>query len=103
MTHTKAELLDGAVKRNVMLYPVSTTADIMENAQLAARSFWVEIDHPELGTTITYPGAFVHSSEAPIRISRRAPLIGEHNREILEKELGIPGDKLIALKQAGVI
>ncbi len=88
MTHTKAELLEGAVKHHFMLYPVSTTRDIVESVQLAARKFWVEVEHPELGTTITYPGAFTYSSEVSPRISRRAPLIGEHNREIYEKELG---------------
>ena len=30
-------------------------------------------------------------------------LIGEHNREIYENELAMPRDKLISLKQAGVI
>ena len=103
LTHTKAELLDGAVKRNVMLYPVSTTADIMNNIQLLARDFWIELEHPELETKITYPGAFGQFSESPVKITRRAPLIGEHNLEILEKELGIPQDQLIMLKQAGVI
>ncbi|MFC1991755.1 CoA transferase, partial [Chloroflexota bacterium] len=103
MAHTKAELLDGAVKNKVMLYPVATTADILESAQLAARGFWVEVEHPELGATITYPGAFANTSEAPPRISRRAPLIGEHNEEIYQKELGISKENLIILKQSGVI
>ncbi len=103
MAHNKAELLEGAVKYNVMLYPVATTADIMENPQLEAREFWVEVDHQELGETITYPGAFVQSSAAPPRIGRRAPLIGEHNREIYENELGITRDRLVALKEAGVV
>ena len=103
MSHTKAELLEGALKRGVMLYPVATTADMLDNVQLAARRFWVEIEHPELGTTITYPGAFAHASETPPRISRRAPLIGEHNQEVYEKELGISGEELLMLKRAGVI
>jgi len=103
MAHTKAELLDGAVKRRVMLYPVATTKDILENVQLAAREFWVEVEHPELGTTITYPGAFANASETPSRISRRAPLIGEHNEEVYEKELGISKEELQGLKQAQVI
>jgi crotonobetainyl-CoA:carnitine CoA-transferase CaiB-like acyl-CoA transferase len=103
MAHTKAELLEGAVARNVMLYPVSTTADIMENRQLKAREFWAEVEHPELGTTITYPGAFVRSSEASPSIWRRAPLIGEHNQEIYVNELGITIETLVTLKQAGVI
>ena len=86
-----------------MLYPVATTDDMLENAQLAARGFWEEVEHPELGTTITYPGSFANSSEISPRISRRAPLIGEHNQEIYEQELGISKEKLVTLKQAGVI
>jgi crotonobetainyl-CoA:carnitine CoA-transferase CaiB-like acyl-CoA transferase len=86
MTHTKAELLEGALKYRTMLYPVSTARDIVESTQLASRGFWVELEHPELGMSIPYPGAFARTSEAPITTSRRAPLIGEHNHEILEKE-----------------
>ena len=103
MTKTKAELLDGAVKYQIMLYPVATTQDMLENPQLAARGFWVELAHPELGIDLTYPGAFGSFSETPIRIHRRAPLIGEHNKEIYTKELGISRDKLMILKEAGVI
>ncbi len=103
MSHTKAELLEGAVKNDAMLYPVSTTKDMMENRQLIARGFWVEIEHPELGLSITYPGAFGSFSEVPLNMTRRAPLIGEHNHEIYEKELAIPKETLLILKQAGVI
>ena len=103
MTQTKAELLEGAVKYKIMLYPVATADDMYENAQLASRGFWLKVEHPELGASITYPGAFTQSTAAPIKISRRAPLIGEHNREIYEQELGISREKLTVLKQAGVI
>jgi len=103
LAHTKAELFEGALKHGVQLYPVSTHADMLESPQLAARNFWQEVEHPELGTAITYPGAFVNASESPPRISRRAPLIGEHNEEIYEKELGISKEELLILKQAGVI
>ena len=103
LKHTKAELLDGAIKRRVLLYPVSTTADIMQNPQLEARGFWQQVEHPELGATIAYPGAFTQSSEATPKISRRAPLIGEHNKEIYEIELGLSQETLVSLKQAGVI
>jgi benzylsuccinate CoA-transferase BbsF subunit len=101
MTHTRAELLEGALKHHAMLYPVSTTADILESVQLAAREFWVELEHAELGTTITYPGAFTKASEAPLRVSRRAPLIGEHNQEILEQEPGLSREIPSTPKQTG--
>ncbi|MFC1991877.1 CaiB/BaiF CoA transferase family protein [Chloroflexota bacterium] len=103
MAHTKAEILEGAVKREVMLYPVATTADMLENPHLIARDFWVELEHPELGTTITYPGAFGCFSEVPLKMASRAPLIGEHNQEIYDRELGISREKLVILKQGGVI
>ena len=100
MSHTKAELFEGALKHGVILYPVSTTKDILENAQLAARGYWVELEHPELGTTIAYPGAFARTSELPPRVSRRAPLIGEHNREVYEQESGLSKEELLTLRQA---
>ena len=100
MTHTKTELLEGALKRRVMLYPVATAQNILESVQLIARKFWVELEHPELGTTITYPGAFARTSETPPRVWRRAPLIGEHNKEVLEKELDISKAESRARNQA---
>jgi crotonobetainyl-CoA:carnitine CoA-transferase CaiB-like acyl-CoA transferase len=101
--HTKTEILEGALKHNAQVYPIATTADIAENPQLAARGFWVELEHPELGTTITYPGPFANTTEAIPKVSRRAPLIGEHNQEIYEKELGFSKEKIVMLKQAKVI
>ena len=103
LMHTKAELLDGAVKHNAMLYPVATTADMIDNIQLGSRGFWTELEHEEMDRKITYPGAFLRASECPIRISRRAPRIGEHNVEIYEHEIGMSRKELLALAQAGVI
>jgi benzylsuccinate CoA-transferase BbsE subunit len=103
LAHTKADLFAGAVRTNTQVYPVSTQADMMVDSQLAARRFWVEVEHPELGTRITYPGAFAGASEAPPGISRRAPLIGEHNLAIYQGELGLPLERLAVLREAGVI
>ncbi len=103
MSRTKSELLEGAVKVGGWLYPVATATDMLEYPQLIAREFWVEVEHPELGATITYPGAFAQCSESSPEISRRAPLIGEHNQEIYEGELAISKERLITLKQANVI
>lgn len=102
MSHTKKELFEEAIKRRVILYPVSTTADIVKSPQLADRQFWVDVEHPELGANLRYPGAFIKSSETPPRLRRRAPLIGEHNEEIY-RELGLTKDELVMLKQAKVI
>ena len=103
MNHPKLELYEGALQRHIMLYPVSRIDEVAQDDQLAARDYWVQLEHPELNTTITYPGAFTRFSEASCDIRRRAPLIGEHNEEIYEKELGYSKDELVILKQGGVI
>ena len=101
--HTREELYKGALERKIMLYPVNTVEDLLKDPQLKARGFWQEVEHPELGMTFIYPGAFVSIPQAPIGIRRRAPLIGEHNEEIYEKVLGFSREKTIILKQEKVI
>lgn len=101
-SHTKEELYREALRLNIMVYPVSTPKDIAENEQLGSREFWLEMDHPELGDTITYPGPAARASLTPAKVLRRAPYIGEHNQEVYG-ELGLSGDDLVVLKQSGVV
>jgi benzylsuccinate CoA-transferase BbsE subunit len=101
--HTKAELWERAQKMGIQLYPLLTPKDMLEFQQLRLREYWEEVEHPELGTTITYPGAFAKMTETPCKIERRAPLIGEHNQEIYIKELGLSTEELLLLKQAKVV
>jgi crotonobetainyl-CoA:carnitine CoA-transferase CaiB-like acyl-CoA transferase len=100
---TKAELFQMALKEGVLLAPANSTRDLAESPQLGARDYWVSVEHPELDDTILYPGAPVKLSEAPTRIRRRAPLIGEHNQEIYCGEFGLSKADLVLLKSAGVI
>jgi crotonobetainyl-CoA:carnitine CoA-transferase CaiB-like acyl-CoA transferase len=102
-TKTKAELYEESVKRGIMLAPCNNIADITKNAQLEARNFWETLDHPELGETIMYPGAPVKMTETSWRMSRRAPLIGEHNDEVYLKELELSREQLSILKAKDVI
>jgi crotonobetainyl-CoA:carnitine CoA-transferase CaiB-like acyl-CoA transferase len=100
---TKSEIYEKAREKGMIIYPVSTTKDLAENAQLKDRDFYVEVEHPELGETITYAGAPYKITEAHWRIWRRAPLIGEHNQEIYEEELGFSKDEMRLLKESGAI
>lgn len=102
MRHTKAELYQGAIQRHIMLYPLATPRDILEDPQLRARGFWVDVEHPELGRRITYPGPFMRSSIMECTL-RRAPVIGGHNREVYEEELELTSEEMAALRQGGVI
>lgn len=100
--HTRKEILAGAVARNISLCPLSGIKDLLDDPHLKARDFWTELEHPELDMSITYPKEFVKSSEKNLSVRYRAPLIGEHNKEIYQ-EIGLSGDDLIILKQAGII
>lgn len=77
--------------------------EIMHDAHLQERGFFVEVEHPELGRSFTYPGPAAIYHKSPWRIARRAPLIGEHNEEILCVELGLSRGELAALAESGVI
>jgi len=102
-THTRAELYEEAVRRGVLIYPVATVEEVMQNRQLAARDFFVLLEHPELDASIVYPSIPFKCSEVACRLQRRAPLIGEHNDEIYIRELGLSPAELIALKEINVI
>ena len=102
-SHTKAEIYDTAAERRIMIVPVQTVEDLVASPQLAALGYFVDVEHPELGATLKYPGAPYQVQETPWRIHRRAPLIGEHNFEIFEKELGFTREQLAILKQEGAI
>jgi len=75
---------------------------VLKYPQLNARNFWKDIEHPELGTSLKYPGGAVVTTQGYVGIKRRAPLIGEHNDEIY-KELGLTSVEIQDLKDKKVI
>jgi benzylsuccinate CoA-transferase BbsE subunit/naphthyl-2-methylsuccinate CoA transferase subunit len=101
--HTQRELWDEGVKRRVMVYPVNDAEGILADAQLQEREFWVRMEHPPLGKTLAYPGAFVKTEKDLCRPRFPAPNIGEHNLAVYEQLLGMDGREIDRLKQAGII
>ena len=101
--HTKAELYEQAAKARIVLYPCSTMEDLRNDPQLAARDFWVEVEHDELPDRISYPRPATRFSAGACNIRLRAPTVGQHNAQIYQGELGLSPGEMVALKQAGVI
>ena len=102
-TKTKEELYQAAIERAIACSPLNAVDEIFSSPQLADRDYFVEIDHPDLGTTLKYPGAPVKLADSPYRITKRAPRIGEHNAEIYQGEMGLTADDLGRLRTAGAI
>ena len=67
------------------------------------RGFWKRVQHPELGRSFTYPGEAAIYNGSPWRISRRAPLVGEHNTEVFCDDLGLSPAELSLMAEQGAI
>lgn len=100
---TKAEIYQEAIKRGLFLAPMNSIKDVAQDKHLESRKFWTNLSHPELGDELTYPGGFYRSTEKAPQPRFRAPLIGEHNKQIYGEELGISREKLTKLEKEGVI
>ena len=82
---------------------VRAPEQLLDDPHLHDRGFWKEVEHPEIGRSFVYPGEAAIYNGSPWAISRRAPLVGEHNAEIFCGELGLSRGELSALAENGVI
>ncbi len=99
---TGIEFFNGGQSRGFQLGIVYAPEDVMEDPHFRARGFVVDVDHPEVGETFRYAGAPYQFEKSPWRLTRRAPLLGEHNGEVYS-ELGLSGAEVDALRAEGVI
>jgi crotonobetainyl-CoA:carnitine CoA-transferase CaiB-like acyl-CoA transferase len=79
----------------------ATIDDLLVSPQYVARDFFTEVKHPVAGT-YRYPGSPLRF-DGKVPALRRAPLLGEHNEEILCGELGLERQDLTVLSAQGVI
>ena len=77
----------GGQTRGLACGVVASPEEAFETEHIKARGFQVEVEHEELGRSVRYPGAPFLMPASPWRISRRAPLVGEHTDQILHGEI----------------
>ena len=102
LEHSTQEAIDASANSGVMAAPVLTPESIHGNAQMVYRRPWVEVEHPEMGVQ-TQPMRASIFSGTPNQVSRPAPRLGEHNREVFCGELGYSRAELARLGRMGVV
>ena len=93
-------LVNEGQRLGLTIGPVFTVAQAAQHPHLRARNAFVEIDHPIAGR-FEYPRSLVQMTATP-PTSTRAPMLGEHNTEILGR-LGYSLVQQQGMRAAGVI
>jgi len=99
--HTTEDWLTILEDAGVPAGPVASMTEMLDLPQTLAREMVVEVEHSRLGSvkTLGFPVKF---SKNPAVISRGAPVLGEHTREILD-ELGYSEEEILELQGKGII
>jgi len=98
--HTTGELFELGQLMGFPWAPVCCPDEVAKSPHLNARGFFIDIDHPEIGATLKYPGLPYRFGAFP---QKRAPLIGEDNNRIYQGELGLTEEEFKRLSAINVI
>ena len=100
-TKTKLELKDVFGGR-VPFSPIYTAADIFADPHFTVREMLPTVEQPGSAQVVAVPGVPVKLSKSPGAVRHRAPLLGEHTREVLQA-LGIDSARLEQLIESQVV
>jgi crotonobetainyl-CoA:carnitine CoA-transferase CaiB-like acyl-CoA transferase len=92
-------------KRSVPAARVRTPGEVMADPRLHARGSVLPLTHPTVKSdeTLYGMGLPIVLSESPTRLDGPAPLLGEHNEEVLRRWLGLGDEEIAELGRAGVL
>jgi formyl-CoA transferase len=97
----KHEVLAIVAGAGVPCGAVLDSAEVLSDPHLRQRGFITDLTHPTRGV-YPMPGNPVLLSDSPTEMVR-SPLLGEHNREIYGKLLGVAPEEIDTLRRDGVI
>jgi crotonobetainyl-CoA:carnitine CoA-transferase CaiB-like acyl-CoA transferase len=100
-TRTRDEWIAAFDAAGVPVGPVHSIGEALTHPQTLARRMVVELNHPEAGATKAL-GCPIHFSATPTQITRAAPRLGEHTREVLRGS-GYSEAEIDAFIAAGVV
>lgn len=98
---TNADWLDALMQAQIPCAPINSLEDLFADPHLQAGELFATMDHPSEGR-IQVVNSPIRFSASPAAISRPAPLLGQHSREIL-REAGMADAEIAALVDSGIV
>ncbi|HVJ50419.1 CoA transferase [Desulfitobacterium sp.] len=97
------EVVDLLLAAGIPAAPINTIERVVKDPHIAgAREMFVEIEHPKAGK-MKVTGSQLKFSDTKISIRQPAPLLGQHNKEVLTQLLNLSEDRIQELADKGVI
>jgi formyl-CoA transferase len=100
-TKTKFEVMELCNAHDIPVGPILSMKEIAEEPSLRATGTVVEVDHPARGKYLTV-GNPIKLSDSPCDV-KPAPLLGEHNDEVLSQVLGYSAKQVAEIKASGAL
>ncbi len=97
-----ADAISALATNAVPCAPIHHIPDMLEDPQIIARQAIVTLEHKTAGK-VKVPQHPVKYSKTPATINMPAPILGEHNDEVLKELLGYSKEKCDELRAAGII
>ncbi len=99
---TTAEWVALLEQAGVPCGPINDLAQVFADPQVQARGLRLDLPHPLAGS-VPQVASPIRLSETPVEYRKAPPVLGEHSEAILQELLGLGFDKILSLRQAGVI
>ena len=99
---TKQEWISLLEAAGVPCGPINNFQEVFENEQVQARGLKMTLTHPLAGQ-VPLVRSPMRLSKTPVVERSAPPLLGEHTREILQKDLGMDDAKIAHLEALGII
>jgi crotonobetainyl-CoA:carnitine CoA-transferase CaiB-like acyl-CoA transferase len=100
--HEKRQAMDLLQGAGIPAAAVQYNKDLFEDPHLRERGYFESVTHSFAGTHL-YPGTPWKVDGVRPRSASAAPMMGEHNKQILQGMLGLSDHEIAALANAGVI
>ena len=102
LTHTSDELFELGQLMHFPWAPVHSPQEVLDNPQLKARHFFIDVSHPEIDTPLTYPRA-PYQWRSSLERGKRSPRVGEDNVEVYQGQVGLSEEEMQRLRSIHAI